>query len=225
MSQILSATVERPRQTARPQATDAPTGEKPQPPAGHTQTEDLQRTQTVDPPECPQTIDPPERPQTIDLPRTQFPTSYRFSQPALPRVQEEQVPSEDFYRGPLQQPRNQFTGFPPAIPADPGDLYGNTPARQPPPSGHSRELANMSKIYTDDMKYGDGQDNFNLKLVIFYDICARVDLPNTVYKRALPIMLKGRASEYYYTGLIQNNLDFGQLCTAIEQHFEDANHR
>ena len=83
----------------------------------------------------------------------------------------------------------------------------------------------MSKIYTDDMKYGDGQDNFNLKLVIFYDICARVDLPNTVYKRALPIMLKGRASEYYYTGLIQNNLDFDQLCTAIEQHFEDANHR
>ena len=83
----------------------------------------------------------------------------------------------------------------------------------------------MSKIYTDDMKYGDGQDNFNLKLVIFHDICARVELPQTVYKRALPIMLKGRASEYYYTGLIQNNLDFDQLCTAIKQHFKDTNHR
>ena len=64
MSQILSATAERPRQTARPQATDAPTREKPQPPAGRTQTEDLQRTQTIDPPKRPQTIDPSERPQT-----------------------------------------------------------------------------------------------------------------------------------------------------------------
>jgi hypothetical protein len=41
MSQILSATTEIPRQTARPLATDAPTREKPQPPAGLTQTEDL----------------------------------------------------------------------------------------------------------------------------------------------------------------------------------------
>ena len=101
---------------------------------------------------------------------------------------------------------NQFTGFPPAIPpaipADPGALYGDRPTKQPLPSGHSRELANMSKIYTDDMKYGDRQDNFNLKLVIFHDICARVDLLNTIYKRALLIILKGRASKYYYTGLI-----------------------
>jgi hypothetical protein len=64
-----------------------------------------------------------------------------------------------------------------------------------------------------------------LKLVIFRDICARVELPENAYKKALPIMLKGRALEYYYTGLIQKNLEFNQLCTAIEQHFEDANHR
>jgi hypothetical protein len=123
---------------------------------------------------------------------------------------------------------NQFTGFPPAAPPeDPDDLYNppDNDDRRPTSSGHGRELANMSKIYTEDMKYGDGHDNFNLKLVIFHDICTRVELPKNVYKRALPIMLKGRASEYYYTGLIQNNLDFDQLCTAIEQHFEDANHR
>ena len=53
MSQILGTTTERPRQT-----TDTPTGEKPRPPAEHTQTVDLQPSQTTDPP------------------RTQFATSY-----------------------------------------------------------------------------------------------------------------------------------------------------
>jgi hypothetical protein len=86
-------------------------------------------------------------------------------------------------------------------------------------------LSNITKIYIEEWKYGDRQDNFNLKLVIFRDICARVELPENAYKKALPIMLKGRALEYYYTGLIQKNLEFNQLCTAIEQHFEDANHR
>jgi thymidylate synthase len=123
---------------------------------------------------------------------------------------------------------NQFTGFPPAAPPeDPDDLYDppDNDDRRPTLSGHSRELANMSKIYTEEWKYGDGHDNFNLKLVIFRDICTRVELPESAYKKALPVMLKGRALEYYYTGLIQKNLDFDQLCTAIEQHFEDANHR
>jgi hypothetical protein len=169
------------------------------------------------------------------IPRTQFPTSHQFSQN---RTHQEETTAtvEDFYRRPPPPPQsagNRFTGFPPAIPPenpenpkDPDDL-DDLPAddRRPTSSGYSRELSNITKIYIEGWKYGDGQDNFNLKLIIFRDICARVELPENAYKKALPIMLKGRALEYYYTGLIQKNLEFNQLCTAIEQHFEDANHR
>ena len=77
-------------------------------------------------------------------------------------------------------------------------------------------MSNITKIYIEGWKYGDGQDNFNLKLIIFCDICVRVKLLENIYKKALPIMLKGCALKYYYTSLIQKNLKFNQLCTAIK---------
>ncbi len=31
-------------------------------------------------------------------------------------------------------------------------------------------------MYIDEAKYGDGNNSFSFKLMIFYDICARVDV-------------------------------------------------
>jgi hypothetical protein len=91
--------------------------------------------------------------------------------------------------------------------------------------GFGRELANMTKMYTPEMKYGSEGDNFGLKLIIFTDIANRVDLPEEGYHKALPIMLKGLALDYYYTDLIQLHGTFLQLCNAIQEHFEDANYK
>jgi hypothetical protein len=91
--------------------------------------------------------------------------------------------------------------------------------------GFGRELANMTKMYTPEMKYGSEGDNFGLKLIIFTDIANRVDLPTEGYHKGLPIMLKGLALDYYYTDLIQLNGTFRQLCSAIQEHFEDANYK
>ena len=82
----------------------------------------------------------------------------------------------------------------------------------------------MTKIYIKGQKYSNRQDNFNLKLIIFYNIYTRVKLLENTYKKALPIILKGYTLKYYYTSLIQKNLKFNQLYTTIKQYFKDINH-
>ena len=57
----------------------------------------------------------PPVPNPQPAPRTQFPTSYQFSQN---RTHQEETTAavEDFYRRPLPPADNRFTGFSPAIP-------------------------------------------------------------------------------------------------------------
>ena len=88
-----------------------------------------------------------------------------------------------------------------------------------------REMANLAKSYTDDVKYGSEGDNFSLKLTVFYDIYGRVGILAEAYRKALPIILKGLILDYYYSDLINSSLTFDQLCQTIQQHFEDANYR
>ncbi|KAI9034746.1 Ribonuclease H-like domain, partial [Aspergillus affinis] len=69
-----------------------------------------------------------------------------------------------------------------------------------PKNDLSKEIASVTKIYTEDQKYS-GTDNSSLdfKLNIFYDICSRAGLPPHGYKAALPTMLKGVAEDHYYS--------------------------
>jgi hypothetical protein len=36
---------------------------------------------------------------------------------------------------------------------------------------YSKELANLAKLYTNELKYSSKNDNFNFKLTIFTDLC------------------------------------------------------
>lgn len=65
------------------------------------------------------------------------------------------------------------------------------------------------------MKYGGTGDNFRLKVTILYDICIRCDVPEVAYAKALPIMLKGLALDFYYSMLSTANLSFQDLCHLI----------
>jgi hypothetical protein len=65
-------------------------------------------------------------------------------------------------------------------------------------SGYEKELVNVAKLYTDDQKYSSISGNFNFKLIIFYNICERVDVLKRAYPKALPLMLQGLALNYYY---------------------------
>ena len=64
--------------------------------------------------------------------------------------------------------------------------------------GYGKELANTAKLYTDDQKYSSISRNFNFKLIIFYNICNRADVPPNAYLKALPLILTGLALNHYY---------------------------
>ena len=89
---------------------------------------------------------------------------------------------------------------------EPPDLPTTTTANT-----FGREMANLAKSYTDDVKYSSEGDNFSLKLTVFYDIYGRVGVLAEAYRKALPIMLKGLALDYYYSDLINSSLTFDLL--------------
>jgi hypothetical protein len=60
----------------------------------------------------------------------------------------------------------------------------------------------MSKSYTKPIKYRSKGDNFDLKLLMFYNICTRVCLLIKASHIVFPIILKGLALDYYYTDLM-----------------------
>jgi hypothetical protein len=64
-----------------------------------------------------------------------------------------------------------------------------------------REIANLTKFYTDEVKYSGEQDNFDFKFKIFQNYCLRAGVPKQAYIIAIPTMLHGLALKYYFTHL------------------------
>jgi hypothetical protein len=55
--------------------------------------------------------------------------------------------------------------------------------------GYKKELVNIAKLYTDNQKYSGISGNFNFKLIIFYNIYKRADVPKRVYLKTLLFIL------------------------------------
>ena len=53
----------------------------------------------------------------------------------------------------------------------------------------------------EDNKYSGEDDNFDFKLIIFYDLCSKADVPQEAKAKAYPIMLRGLVLDHYYTNL------------------------
>jgi hypothetical protein len=81
-------------------------------------------------------------------------------------------------------------------------------------------LTDLLKLYyNDDKKYGGEEyDVLDSKLQIFYDYCNKIGLDQ--YHHAYSIMLKGRASEFYYDKIFGRSYDFSTMCTMTRAHFE-----
>ena len=65
----------------------------------------------------------------------------------------------------------------------------------------SKELTNLAKIYLVDNKYSRENNNFDFKLVIFHDLCARASVLEAAKVKAYSTMLRGLALDHYYTNL------------------------
>jgi hypothetical protein len=111
-----------------------------------------------------------------------------------------------------------------------------TPFRTPSPGPSQNSLApaplplpNLSKLLTDlaklyfndDKKFGGGIYNIlSSKLRIFYNLCKMVSIPSHHFQNAYCIMLKGRASLFYYNKLSHRNHTFNEMIYRTRIHFE-----
>jgi hypothetical protein len=115
-------------------------------------------------------------------------------------------------------------------------LSQDPPQPSPPPSAHlydlptsnipSREVTNLTKIYTEEMKFsGEMYDSLQTKLPVFQDCCNKVGIHLDQYHHAFSIMLKGRAADYYYSNIAGNRHSFDEMLQIMRTHFETDERR
>ena len=86
----------------------------------------------------------------------------------------------------------------------------------------SKQITELTKLYSDPERKFSGElyDILNSKLRIFYDCCRKVGLGPNDYHDAFSIMLKGRASTFYYDRLAGKGYDFERMIYETRCHFE-----
>jgi hypothetical protein len=116
---------------------------------------------------------------------------------------------------PAQQPPRQPT------PIQPEEELAQQLVRAPGPT-ISKLLTELTKLYSDQEKKFGGElyDILAIKLRIFYDSCRKVGIDAGQFHYAYSIMLKGRASAFYYDRLAASNLNFTQMIHETRCHFE-----
>src|SRR6266704_7061814 len=92
---------------------------------------------------------------------------------------------------------------------------------------YGKELANLAKLYTDESKYSNKNDNFNFKLIIFTDLCQKANIPKQEFSQAYSTILHSLAFNHYYTNLKSNpfNIPFNKLCKAIYNYFKGPEYK
>ena len=85
----------------------------------------------------------------------------------------------------------------------------------------------MIKIYaSDNKKYrGEEYDILDVKLQVFYDCCTKVGLAESQFYLAYSIMLKGRASAFYFNKISRRLYDFARMVEMTKTHFETKERR
>ena len=82
-------------------------------------------------------------------------------------------------------------------------------------------LTDLIKLYGDDKKYtGELYDILNIKLLIFYNCCRKVGLPEDQYHNAFSTMLKDQAAHFYYNKLSGRSYDFLTIVNMMRAHFK-----
>ena len=86
---------------------------------------------------------------------------------------------------------------------------------EPTLKSYRQELGIIIKIYIEESKYGNNRDNFNFKLIIFYNIYGCVNILYKAKAKAFPMMLKGLALNFFYLNNIINKSSFQDIYSAI----------
>ncbi len=90
-----------------------------------------------------------------------------------------------------------------------------------------RELFTLTKLYTNETKYSDENDNFSFKLIIFHDMYDRADIFHSIKLKVFLIMLKELTLDYYYENMTISIIfsTFDEVCFQMKNYFEDAEYK
>ncbi len=153
-------------------------------------------------------------------------SSFRPSRPSAPLISINQSDDQSF--NPLRSPR---LSAPPRSFTSPSSFPSLNQSIKSPGTDYDRELANLTKLYSDDAKYSEENDNFSFKLIIFHDMCARVDVSHSVKMKTFLIMLKDLALDFYYSNMSISTLNrdilitFDEVCYSMSNYFESAEYK
>jgi hypothetical protein len=86
---------------------------------------------------------------------------------------------------------------------------------------YAREIISLSKIYRDEDRFSDSEDNFEFKLLIFFDRCSQMNLSKHAYLKTVSIMLFDQTLTYYYSNNV-TYFTFDDFCASIKAYFEDS---
>jgi len=94
----------------------------------------------------------------------------------------------------------------------------------PPPPPHgltTKALTDLSKLYNSEtIKFGgEMYDILDAKLKIFCEMCRMVNIQPYNYHEAFPLMLKGRAHQFYYDHLAERNFSFDDMIQRTKNFF------
>lgn len=78
-------------------------------------------------------------------------------------------------------------------------------------------------MYINNAKYSSKNDSFIFKLMIFHDICARINVSQEILLKVFFTILTGLVLDYYYSNIsISIAVTFDKMCELITIYFEEA---
>jgi hypothetical protein len=91
----------------------------------------------------------------------------------------------------------------------------------------TQAIINLMKIYTDNEKKFGGElyDVLDVKLQMFTDCCGKVSILSGFYHQAFSVMLKGRATTFYYNKISGNEYNYNNIVKTVCKHFKTDKNR
>ncbi len=84
-----------------------------------------------------------------------------------------------------------------------------------------KKLSQLNKIYKNDEKFKNTDDNFEFKLKIFINKCKRVDLSSHAYLKEIAFMFASRTLFHFYVNKYEN-ITFDKFRVDIKRFFEES---
>jgi hypothetical protein len=86
---------------------------------------------------------------------------------------------------------------------------------------YAKKLSALNKLYKNEEKFEDTENNFDFKLTIYLDKCKFADLSEHAYEKGVSLMLTSETLIYYYVNR-NNFITFNDFCINMRLYFENS---